>query len=185
MDVCGKHFRLQDYKPNSERLFLGAVPSLNLPNPPQEEPVVQFAAEGEVVVLEIVDEDVLTEDVIFDIQINKDDEDMDEDGGKSDWEHLADSKSDWDGMADEPPIFEDDSSSAESEEAQGSDSEFELGSQDLLESGSDEDAPIPTDPWEKDLRIGKLTRKLKTAKVRLYTGYQSWLHDSYSINEFS
>ena len=107
---------------------------------------------------------------------------MDEDGGKSDWEDLANSKSNWDGLADEPPIFENESSSTESEVAQGSDSEFELGSQDLLESSSDEDAPIPTDPWEKDLRIGKLTRKLKTAKVRLYTDYPSWLHGSYSIN---
>ena len=67
LDICGKHFRLQDYKPNSERLFPGAVPSLNLPNPPEEEPVVQYAAEDEVVVVNIDNDDVLH------------DEDMEED----------------------------------------------------------------------------------------------------------
>ena len=34
--ICSKHFLLQDYKPFSARLIPGAVPSQNLPHPPEE-----------------------------------------------------------------------------------------------------------------------------------------------------
>ena len=33
MQVCSKHFRKQDYKPNSLRLYPSVIPTLNVPNP--------------------------------------------------------------------------------------------------------------------------------------------------------
>ena len=156
LDICGLHFLPQDYKPDSQRHYPGVFPTQNLPGWKLEgPPVVQFPEEGEVVSIEIDDDDVLAdqdteedEELVLEIDIQKD-EDMNDDVGHID-------------------LASDNERSSEGEEDQESD--FELGSEDFLES-SDEDVSIdeevPSDSVDKDLRIAQLTRKLNSVKVRI------------------
>ena len=164
LDICELHFRRpQDYKPDSNRLYPGVVPTQNLPLEARWKlegpPVVQFPEEGEVVSLLVDPDNVLSDDpsseeVVFEMEI-------DVDKGKEDWGHTAD----------DFVIASNDERSISGSEADQEESDFELGSEDFLESSDEEEeeegAPIPSESLvEKDLIIAQLTRKLKNAKVR-------------------
>ena len=95
--ICGKHFRPEDFKsyPGSSRLIPSAVPTLNLPNPPDEAPVVQYAAEDEVVVINIDNDDVLLDvpdtpppPPVYKDESSGSDAESQEEQGDSDWELM-------------------------------------------------------------------------------------------------